>query len=202
MEKGFDLDLRIKIIDAARRLYMRGLNSTMSGNISARSSYRNYFWITPRSIDKASLTIEDLSLIDMETANRVMGSEPSSEYRMHLKIYRVRDDVKAVIHTHQIYTMIAYKAGLLKRELLEESYEARAYLGGIAFVPKLEPGSLELAEAVSQQLANRENVAVIMDGHGVALIGRSVDEALNRAEILEMESMRLVNLALLGVIKI
>lgn len=202
MEKGFDLDLRVKIIDAARRLYMRGLNSTMSGNISARSSYRNYFWITPRSIDKASLTIEDLSLIDIETANRVMGSEPSSEYRMHLKIYRVRDDVKAVIHTHQIYTMIAYKAGLLKRELLEESYEARAYLGGIAFVPKLEPGSLELAEAVSQQLANRENVAVIMDGHGVALIGRSVDEALNRAEILEMESMKLVNLALLGVIKI
>lgn len=201
MEKGFDLGVRMKLIDAARRLYIRGLNSTMSGNVSARSSYRNYFWITPRSCDKASLSIEDLSLVDIETSNRVMGSEPSSEYRMHLKIYRVRDDVNAVVHTHQVYTMIAHRAGLLRRELLEESYEARAYLGGIAYVPRLEPGSIELAEAVSRQLADRGNVAVIMEGHGVAFIGRSIDEALNRAEILEMEAMRLVNLAILGVIK-
>ncbi len=199
---GFDLEVRTKIVDAAKRLYLRGLNSSMSGNISTRSSYRKSFWITPRSFDKASLTIEDLSLVDIETANRIMGAEPSSEYRMHLKIYMVRDDVNAIVHTHQIYTMIAHRAGLLRRELLEEDYEARAYLGGIAYVPRLEPGSLELAEAVARQLASRENVAVIMDGHGVALVGRSIDEALNRAEILEMGAMRLVNLALLGVIKV
>ncbi len=200
MVRGFDLDVRTKIVDAARRLYLRRLNSSMSGNVSARSSYRNHFWITPRSYDKASLTIEDLSLIDIETANRVMGAEPSSEYKMHLKIYRVRDDVKAVIHTHQIYTMVAHRAGLLRKELLEESYEARAYLGSIAYAPRLEPGSLELAEVVSQLLADRRNTAVIMDGHGAVFIGRDIDEALNRAEILEMEAMRLVNLALLGVI--
>ncbi|GAY25937.1 class II aldolase/adducin family protein [Desulfurococcaceae archaeon AG1] len=202
MERGFDVGIRIKLVNAVRRLYLRGFNSTFSGNVSVRSSYKNHFWITPRAYDKASLTIEDLSLVDITTGNRIMGAEPSSEYKVHLEIYRARDDVNAVIHTHQVYTMVAYKAGLLKRELLEDSYEAKAYLGGISHVPRLEPGSWDLAKAVSQQLADKKNVAVIMDGHGVVLIGGSIDEALNRAEILEMEAMRLVNLALLGVIRI
>ncbi|HWQ16344.1 MAG TPA: class II aldolase/adducin family protein [Sulfolobales archaeon] len=202
MERGFDVSVRVKLVDAARRLYLRGFNSTFSGNVSVRSSYKNHFWITPRAYDKASLTIEDLSLVDIATGNRIMGAEPSSEYKVHLEIYRARDDVNAVIHTHQVYTMVAHRAGLLRRDLLEESYEARAYLGGISYIPRLEPGSWELAKAVSQQLVDKRNVAVIMDGHGVVLVGGSIDEALNRAEILEMESIRLINLALLGVIKI
>jgi L-fuculose-phosphate aldolase len=196
----FDAEIRRSIVDAARRLYIRGLNSTLSGNISARSSNKRYFWITPGSRDKARLSIEDLSLVDVESGNRVMGREPSSEYRMHLLLYRVRGDVNAIIHTHQLYTTIAHRAGLLRRELLEESYEARIYLRGISFVPRLEPGSLELAEAVARELSERGKYIAVIEGHGVVAVGGEVAEALNRAEILEIEAKRLVNLAIMGVI--
>lgn len=196
----FDLEVRRSIVDAAKRLYIRGLNSTLSGNISARSSNKRYFWITPGSRDKARLSIEDLSLIDVESGNRVMGREPSSEYRMHLHVYRARGDVNAVIHTHQPYTMIAHRAGLLRRELLDESYEARIYLGEIGFVPRLEPGSIELAEAVAKELARDGRYIAVIEGHGVVAIGREIAEALNRAEVLEIEAKRLVNLAIMGVI--
>lgn len=195
---AFDLEVRKSIVDAMRRLYLRGLNSSLSGNVSARSSYRDHFWITPKSVDKASLSIEDLSLVSIESGSRIMGGEPSSEYRMHLMIYRVRGDVNAVVHTHQVYTMIAFKAGLLRRDLLEDSFEAKTYLGDIGYVPRIEPGGWELAEAVARELSGRS--VVIIDGHGVACVGRSVVEALNRAEILEMEAIRLVNLAIIGAI--
>ena len=195
---AFDLEVRKSIVDAMRRLYLRGLNSSLSGNVSARSSYRDYFWITPKSIDKASLSIEDLSLVSIESGSRIMGGEPSSEYRMHLQIYKARSDVNAVVHTHQVYTMIAFKAGLLRRDLLEDSFEAKAYLGDIGYVPRIEPGSWELAEAAARELSSRS--VIIIDGHGVACVGSSVVEALNRAEILEMEAIRLVNLAIIGAI--
>jgi L-fuculose-phosphate aldolase len=200
VKMGFDIEVRRSIVDAARRLYLRGLNTTLSGNISARSSNRWYFWITPSSYDKARLSIEDLSLVDIKTGNRVMGGEPSSEYRMHLLIYRVREDVNAIVHAHQAYTMIAYRAGLLKKELLEESYEAKTYLGEIGFVPRLEPGSWELAEAISKEIAREGIYVALLEGHGVVAIGRSVAEALNRAEVLELEAKILVRLASLGVI--
>jgi L-fuculose-phosphate aldolase len=195
---AFDLEVRKSIVDAMRRLYLRGLNSSLSGNVSARSSYRDHFWITPKSIDKASLSIEDLSLVSIESGSRIMGGEPSSEYRMHLQIYKARSDVNAVVHTHQVYTMIAFKAGLLRRDLLEDSFEAKAYLGDIGYVPRIEPGSWELAEAAARELSSRS--VIIIDGHGVACVGSSVVEALNRAEILEMEAIRLVNLAIIGAI--
>lgn len=195
---AFDLEVRKSIVDAMRRLYLRGLNSSLSGNASARSSYRDHFWITPKSIDKASLSIEDLSLVSIESGSRIMGGEPSSEYRMHLQIYKARSDVNAVVHTHQVYTMIAFKAGLLRRDLLEDSFEAKAYLGDIGYVPRIEPGSWELAEAAARELSSRS--VIIIDGHGVACVGSSVVEALNRAEILEMEAIRLVNLAIIGAI--
>lgn len=197
---AFDLEVRKSIVDAMRRLYLRGLNSSLSGNVSARSSYRDHFWITPKSVDKASLSIEDLSLVSIDSGSRIMGGEPSSEYRMHLQIYRVRSDVNAVVHTHQVYTMIAFKAGLLRRDLLEDSFEVKAYLGDIGFVPRLEPGSWELAEAVARELSSRSRSVIIIDGHGVVCVGSSVIEALNRAEILEMEAIRLVNLAIIGAI--
>lgn len=195
---AFDLEVRESIVDAMRRLYLRGLNSSLSGNVSARSSYRDHFWITPKSIDKASLSIEDLSLVSIESGSRIIGGEPSSEYRMHLQIYKARSDVNAVVHTHQVYTMIAFKAGLLRRDLLEDSFEAKAYLGDIGYVPRIEPGSWELAEAAARELSSRS--VIIIDGHGVACVGSSVVEALNRAEILEMEAIRLVNLAIIGAI--
>jgi len=197
----FDEGVRTAVVDAARRLYMRGLNSTLSGNISARSSNKGYFWITPSSYDKARLSIEDLSLVDIESGSRVMGREPSSEYKMHLQIYRVRGDVNAVVHTHQVYTMVAHRAGLLRRDLLEESFEAKIYLGEIGYVPRLEPGSWDLANAVTQELSKDGRAVVVIEGHGVVSVGRNIAEALNRAEVLEMEALRLVMLSKLGVIR-
>jgi L-fuculose-phosphate aldolase len=102
---------------------------------------------------------------------------PTSEWRMHVAIYRRRRDVGAVVHTHDVLpTLLAERieAGLLS--------EAEAYLGsGIAVVPYIQPGTAELAEAVAAAL-EKSNVA-ILKRHGVVAVGRDLAEAVNRIEV-------------------
>ncbi len=164
-----------EIIEYYKLLYLRGHTTLLSGNISARSG--GYIVITPTSIPKPLLKPSDLVYIDLE--GRVVKGEraPSSEWRMHVAIYRRRPDVSAVVHTHAVApTVLAERidAGLLA--------ESESYLGGgIAVVPYIKPGTWELAEAVADALS-KANVAVLSK-HGVVAVGASLAEAVNRAEV-------------------
>jgi len=168
-------DAAEEVVEYYRLLYLRGQTTLLSGNISVRVG--DLVAITPTSAPKPLLRPSDLVYIDLE--GRVVGGSgaPSSEWRMHVAIYRRRPDVGAVVHTHAVLpTVLAERidAGLL--------LESESYLGGgIAVVPPLKPGTWELAEAVAEALS-RANVAV-MKKHGVVAVGPTLAEAVNRAEV-------------------
>ncbi len=164
-----------EIVEYYRLLYLRGQTTLLSGNISARLG--DLVVITPTSTPKPLLRPSDLVYIDLD--GRVVKGEraPSSEWRMHVAIYRRRPDVAAVVHTHAVLPTVL--AERIEAELLLES---ESYLGGgIAVVPPIKPGTWELAEAVAEALA-KSNVA-IMKRHGVVAVGPSLAEAVNRAEV-------------------
>ncbi|MFB6490986.1 MAG: class II aldolase/adducin family protein [Thermoproteus sp. AZ2] len=165
-----------EVVEYYKFLYLRGHVSLLSGNISVRAD--DCILITPTSAPKPLLTPRDLVCIDLR-GNVVRGERrPSSEWRMHVAIYRARPDVNAVVHTHAVLPTIL--AERLKPGLLAES---ESYLGGgIAVVPPIKPGTWELAEAVAAALA-RDNVAVLKK-HGVVAVGPALAEAVNRAEVL------------------
>ncbi|MBP1448509.1 MAG: class II aldolase/adducin family protein [Thermoproteus sp.] len=165
-----------EIVEYSRLLYLRGFGSVLSGNISARSG--DCIIITPTSLPKPLLSPADLVCIDME-GNVVKGSRrPSSEWRLHVAIYRARPDVNAVVHAHAaLPTALAEE---LRPELLMES---SVYLGGgVAVVPPIRPGTWELAEAVAEALS--KNNAAVLKGHGVVAVGSTLAEAVNRVEVL------------------
>ncbi|MEZ0290613.1 MAG: class II aldolase/adducin family protein [Sulfolobales archaeon] len=187
-----DLEIRREIVRIMKRLYMRSLITTSSGNVSRRASDRRRFWITSSGVDKYSLKPEDLSLIDIERGERVLGSKPSSEYRMHLEIYRARDDIEAIVHAHPFYAVAL--SHILSRESLtriyrrygERLYEARSYIGSLVVIDRYEPGSVELAKAVAGELYSNRGVSVaVLRGHGAVSVGASLYEALNKIEVLE-----------------
>ncbi|WP_367834527.1 class II aldolase/adducin family protein [Vulcanisaeta sp. JCM 16159] len=60
-----------------------------------------------------------------------------------------------------------------------------SYVGEIAEVPYLKPGSAELADAVSRAVSRRGVTAVVLMNHGLVTVGSTPYEALNRAEVLE-----------------
>ena len=71
------------------------------GNVSVKMEDGTY-WITPSGISKSFITPDKLLRVDADM-NVVEGPEcykPSSEMKMHMRCYEVREDVGAVVHAH------------------------------------------------------------------------------------------------------
>lgn len=165
-----------EVVKYSRLLYERGHLTLLSGNLSALAD--GLVVVTPTSFPKPFLEPSDLVWIDME--GRVVHGvrRPTSEWRMHVAVYKARPDVGAVVHTHDVLPVLL--AERIDASLLSE---AEAYLGSeIAVVPYITPGTAELAEAVASAL-RRSNVA-ILKRHGVVAVGRDLAEAVNRVEVI------------------
>ncbi|WP_367834524.1 class II aldolase/adducin family protein [Vulcanisaeta sp. JCM 16159] len=102
--------LRELIVEVFRLAYTRRLVDLLGGNVSARLN-GNEVLITPTSMPKVLIKPQSIVKIRLD-GTVVSGGNPSSEWRMHVGIYRVRDDVKFVLHTHPPNILALTKAGL------------------------------------------------------------------------------------------
>jgi len=171
--------LRQKITRVARRMAELGLVRGSSGNVSVRRG--DTVLITPSGIVYERLHPSQVIAIDL--AGRVVSGmgAPSSEWRMHLSIYRAREDVRAVVHTHSPYAT----AASFRKHLPVFHDEGKMLFGDEVPVSEhAPPGSWALAEAVAEALGKRGKVALIAR-HGAVAVGRTLTEALLLAEKLE-----------------
>ena len=116
--------------------------------------------------------------------NIVSGErKPSIEFDMHRLIYKKREDVNAVIHNHSMNATVAASIkGVDSIPIID--IETVLYLGGnILVAPFAPPGSLELAECVSDYLGT--NAAVLMANHGAIGAGDTMKFALLACDNLE-----------------
>ncbi len=172
--------MRELIVEIFRLAYTRRLVDLLGGNVSARLSDDEVL-ITPTSTPKVIIKPQNIVKIRLN-GTVVSGGKPSSEWRMHVGIYRVRDDVRFVLHTHPPNILALTRAGLKIDMSLSE---AVSYVGEVVDVPFLRPGSNELAEAVSRALSRKNVTAVILRSHGLVTVGATPYETFNRAEVLE-----------------
>ena len=108
---------------ATSEMYRRGLVGALSGNASLRLEGRlgeGLLLVTPTQLPYYRLKPEDLVVVDMDGELVGEGLAPSSETVMHLQIYREREDVAAVIHTHSISASAAAVAGREIPPILDE----------------------------------------------------------------------------------
>ncbi len=170
---------RTVLAEYARRTVEEGLISGPEGNLSVKVKDRVY--ITPGNVFKRNLGPQDIAVLDLE-GNLIEGRHPSSEYRLHLKIYAQRPDVSAIIHAHPPYTLALSLAG----EDFKQAYlaETPLYLGEIDSVPYFLPGSEELAQAVAEA-AKEPRKVLVLQRHGAVAWGKDLAEALSRLIVLE-----------------
>ena len=143
-----------EIIDVSNEIYNKGLVSGKAGNISARfkSETGDFIAITPTLKSLSDLKEEDIVLVDFD-GNSLTKGKPSSEVNMHLEIYKRRDDVKGIVHTHSPYaTGFAFSSKKIKR------YEGfgeikKPYLSSIEYE---KPGTDELAKKASEGIADED----------------------------------------------
>jgi L-fuculose-phosphate aldolase len=173
-------DLRRAIVRVCRRLYERGLIAGPDGNVSVRIS-RDHILVTPRGFSKADVEEHDLVLATLD-GTRIGGKhEVSSEVAMHLAAYRLRDDVKAVVHAHPpVATGFAVAGEGLPGDVLPE---LTVQLGEVPLVPYATPGTAALPDALAPYLPNYD--AFLLANHGATTLGRTVGEAHQRMESVE-----------------
>lgn len=166
-----------KLIKVCNDLYDKQLASGKSGNVSIRLG--DYIAITPTLKAINGLNEDDIVLVDMNN-NTLTKGNPSSEAGMHLAIYKKRNDVNAIIHTHSPYTTgFAFSNKKIKR--LEGFGQIKhPYIASIEYE---EPGSEDLALNASEAI-EKEDV-LILKNHGVICVGNDLDEAESLAIFIE-----------------
>jgi L-fuculose-phosphate aldolase len=191
-----DEDAKRDIIEAGRRMYVRGFVAGNDGNISARVSDTE-LWTTPSGVSKGFMT--DDMLVKMDISGNVLevsgGRKPSSEIKMHLRVYGRSRDVLAVCHAHPPVATTFAAAGIpLDSALLQE---AVVLLGVIPVAEYAPPGSEELAEGAARFCPGYNGA--LLEHHGAVSWGGDVMGALYRLESIEYNATVAMYSRLMGV---
>ncbi|SDF61103.1 class II aldolase/adducin family protein [Sporomusa acidovorans] len=170
-----------QLIDVGKYLLTNQLAWGTSGNVSARTD-KDTMIITASGTHMGNLSESDFAHCKISTGEVAGEKKASKETPMHIGIYRQRDDVNAILHSSPFNTTIfACSDTPIYSELFVESMY---YLEHIAYVDYYHPGSMQLADAVTEQ-APYANI-IIMRHHGVVVYDKNVAEALVRLETLEI----------------
>lgn len=162
------------------RIYERRMTTPSGGNISLRDQDGSV-WVTPSQIDKGSLQAKDMVCISPQGG--ISGThKPTMEYRFHQGIYRVKPNVRAVIHAHP--------ADLVALSLADPQADFSCLpVLDMTFTPVGRaryalPGSAELGETVAAAFAD-DVCSVLMENHGIITTGADLQQAYYRLENLQ-----------------
>jgi len=171
------------LCEAAASFHARGYAFGSTGNLSVSDGQR--VWISPTGASLRRLRPEMMAEIDMDGV-ALNGNKASKEYPFHLAAYRNSSSgARALVHLHSTWSV-----ALSCLEDLDAAAPMPVFtpyylmrVAPLAVIPYLRPGSAELAEAVGE--AARGHDCVLMRNHGFLTLGKSMDEAVDRAEELE-----------------
>jgi L-fuculose-phosphate aldolase len=170
---------RREIIQIGKLLYERGYVASSDGNISARLDDGRII-ATPTMTSKGRMTEDSLAVTDLE-GKPLNDRKASSELKMHLLIYREREDVKAVVHAHPPHgTAFAVANLAIDQPILSEVILA---LGCVPLTGYGTPSTDELTEEM-QPFVRLHN-ALLMANHGAVAYGDNLWQAFDRMETLE-----------------
>jgi len=169
-------------VAAAREVARQGLVIANSGNLSWRTG-DGLVLVTGTRSWMERLTEDDVAVFRLADGEQVSGAKPSVESMFHLGIYRERPEIDVVLHyqTRDATAVASMAPGPTDYFVIPET---AYYIGPIASVPFLLPGSEELAEAVVSA-AKRHNL-VQMRNHGQVTVGKTFDDVILKGLFFEM----------------
>jgi L-fuculose-phosphate aldolase len=186
-------ELRDDIVQIGRLVYQKGWVAANDGNISIRLDDERVL-CTPTGISKGMMHPDDLIICDRKGDKIAGRRERTSEILMHLTIYDLRPDVRAVVHTHPpVSTGFAVAGKALDRAMLPE------VVIGLGCVPLVEyglPGTPALTDPMRPLIPKYD--ALLMANHGVVCYGEDVWKAFFKMETVEHSARITLVAELLG----
>lgn len=182
-----------QIVLIISRIYRSGMTTTSGGNVSIIDNQGD-IWITPSGVDKGALNPEDINCIKAD--GTILGKhKPSSEFPFHKAIYRIRPDLKAIIHAHPpALVSFSIVHAIPDTNVIPQ---AKYICGPIGYAEYEIPGSDELGGKIAAEFAKNYN-AVIMENHGTVVGGSDMKDVYQRFETLEFCAWTIINAKTIG----
>jgi L-fuculose-phosphate aldolase len=169
-----------QLIRTGRRLGQSGLIAGAEGNLSSLTAYDSLL-ITRAGARKDELQPTDLLVLSIDGTLIRGDGPPSTELALHLAAYEMCSEARAVIHAHPIAaTAFAAAEQVPDWRALAESI---ALLGEVRLVPYAHPGSSDLATSLRASIDGSR--VLLLAHHGALTVGASLEQALQRMELLE-----------------
>ena len=174
-------DLRKQVVDAGLKMYHKALTHGTSGNISCRVPQKEKMLITPSNVSYEQIQEKDIMLVNFAGEAEETGRNPSSETPFHLMIYKNREDVGGIVHSHSVYALAVAASRKTVPVFLDEMFSE---IGGEIEVSNYAlPGSDELASNILTKLGDKN--ALLLANHGTVCCGKNLEEAFWITETVE-----------------
>ncbi|MFL8938327.1 L-ribulose-5-phosphate 4-epimerase [Rossellomorea oryzaecorticis] len=174
-------ELKRKVCEANKALKENGLVKWTSGNVSLRIPNRNLVIIKPSGVHFEELTADKMVVVDLD-GNVIKGDlKPSVDTASHLYVYRHRQDIHSIVHTHSPFaTSFAIRGESLPAYA---TTAANIFGKGVPCSGFAAIGEEEIGEQIVSNIG--ESPAILLRNHGVFTVGKNVESALKAAVILE-----------------
>ena len=171
-------------LQACHQVASHGLMKCSSGNLSLRIDNERLLVTSSRSW-MAKISEDDISLCMISDGSLLEGGKPTVEIGFHAGILKSRSDVNVVMHfqTPCATTLACQQSANINYFVIPE---IPFYIGNIARIHYLLPGSDELAQTVTY--AMRDHDMVVMGNHGQVTVAQDIDHAIQNAEFFELAS--------------
>ena len=172
--------LREDVLRVGRLMFDKGWIAANDGNITVRLD-QDRILATPTGVCKGMMQASDLILCDLQGGKICGERERTTEMGMHLSIYGLRPDVRAIVHAHPpVATGFAVAGRALNLALLPELVIS---LGSIPLAEYGQPGTPALAEGMLPYISKYD--AMLLANHGAVGYGEDLFQAYFRLETVE-----------------
>ena len=184
--------LKQQLFEANMDLPRYGLVTFTWGNVSAIDRQRGLVVIKPSGIAYESMTVDDMSVVDLQ-GHVVEGRwRPSSDTATHLALYRRYPDLGGVVHTHSTHATAWAQAGLAIPAL--GTTHADYFFGDIPCTRALsaqevdEAYELNTGQVIIETLGEANPLhtpGIVVYQHGPFAWGKDAHEAVHNAVVME-----------------
>ena len=188
-----EAEQRAEMVRLSRMLHDKFFVAATDGNLSVRLD-DDRLLCTPTGMSKGMLAEDDLVITDMR--GRLLSGQRnvSSEIGMHLLIYKLRPDVRGVVHAHPPTATGFAAAGMALDQPLVS--EVVITLGAIPLAHYATPGTAELAASIEHLVPMHD--AILLANHGAVSYGRDLLNAFMKMETVEHFAQIALTAHLLG----
>lgn len=177
-----EYEIKKQICEIGKRIYDRNMVAANDGNISVKLN-ENEFLCTPTGVSKGFMTPDYICKVDRK-GNVIQANgnfRPSSEIKMHMRVYEKRPDVGAVVHAHPTFATSFAIAGIpLTQPIMPEAVIA---LGCVPIAKYGRPSTEEIPDAVEEWLPYYD--AVLLESHGALTFSVDLLSAYHKMESVE-----------------